>query len=85
MLPIAEAQRGTPGRSIEAIAPEYDDRNEENATAYATGAYGYRETGDYFHIRLAKVGRIVRAQMSKFHVRHRTFEKSKLPVSDGQA
>jgi len=61
------------------------NRNKEIATAYATGAYGYRAIGDYFRIRLAKVGRIVRAQMSEFHMRHRMFEKGKLPVSDGRA
>ena len=41
------------------------DRNAAIASAYATGAYTYREIAEYFGVHLATVGRIVREQMQR--------------------
>jgi len=39
------------------------DRNAAIMTAYATGAYSYREIAEHFGIHLATVGRVVRKMM----------------------
>ena len=47
------------------IAAHSADRNAAIASAYATGAYTYREIAEYFGVHLATVGRIVREQMQR--------------------
>ena len=45
------------------MAAKHRDRDEAIVTAYATGAYSYRQIAEHFGLHLATVGRIVRARM----------------------
>ena len=60
-MTIPKAQRRPPAKLISEIALLYDSRNEAIVAAYATGAYSYREIGEYFGLHLVTVGGIVRA------------------------
>ena len=62
-LSVPLAQRRPPPPSLEQIKERSSNRNAAIATAYATGAYTYREIAEYFGVHLATVGRIVRGQM----------------------
>ena len=62
-LSIPSAQRRAPAPTLAKISAKYPDRNNAIATAYATGAYSYREIAEYYGLHLATVGRIIRGQM----------------------
>ncbi len=62
-LSIPRAQRRPPAQSIANIAAKHPERNEAIVTAYATGAYSYREIAKHFGLHLATVGRIIRSRM----------------------
>jgi REP element-mobilizing transposase RayT len=62
-LSVPLAQRRPPPPSLEQFKERSSNRNAAIATAYATGAYTYREIAEYFGVHLATVGRIVRGQM----------------------
>jgi transposase len=42
---------------------KHRDREDAIVTAYASGAYSYREIAQHFGLHLATIGRIVRARM----------------------
>ncbi len=62
-LSIPRAQRRAPVESLQAIATRHPDRNGAIVAAYATGAFSYREIGEYFGLHLGSVGRIIRRKM----------------------
>jgi len=64
-LSIPRAHRRAPAPSLPAIAAKHRDRDKAIASAYATGAYSYREIAKHFDLHLATVGRIIRGQMQQ--------------------
>ena len=62
-LSIPRAQRRAPAPSLARLEKRYRSRDEAMVAAHATGAYSYREIGEYFGLHPASVGRIVRARM----------------------
>jgi hypothetical protein len=62
---IPRAQRRSPAPSLAAIAAKHRERDTAIATAYATGAYSYREIAAHFDLHLATVGRIIRGRMQQ--------------------
>ena len=62
-LTVRRAQRRSPAPSLATIAAIHGQRNAAIVTAYATGAYSYRETAEHFSIHLTTVGGIVRTAM----------------------
>ena len=62
-LSIPRAHRRAPAPSLPAIRARHPDRDKAIVTAYATGAYSYREIAEHFELHLATVGRIVRVRM----------------------
>jgi len=65
-LSVPQPQRRPPPPSLEQIEERSANRNAAIATAYATGAYTYREIAAYFGVHLATVGRIVRAEVQQW-------------------
>jgi len=65
-LSVPQPQRRPPPPSLEQIEERSANRNAAIATAYATGAYTYREIAAYFGVHLATVGRIVRAEVQQY-------------------
>jgi hypothetical protein len=64
-LSVPQAQRRRPPPSLAQIAERAAGRDPAIVTAYATGAYTYREIAAYFGVHLATVGRLVRRAMQK--------------------
>jgi putative transposase len=62
-LSIPRAHRRAPAPSLPAIAARHRDRDKAIQSAYATGAYSYREIAQHFNLHLATVGRIIRTRM----------------------
>jgi putative transposase len=62
-LSIPRAHRRPPAPALSTLAARHRDRDKAILTAYATGAYSYREIAEHFDLHLATIGRIVRAQM----------------------
>ena len=62
-LSIPQIQRRPPAPSLEVIRRQHDERDAAIVAAYATGAYSFRELGEYFGLHLATIGRIVRKRM----------------------
>ena len=62
-LTIPRAHRRAPAPSLATLAAKHPDRDTAIASAYATGAYSYREIAAHFGVHLATVGRIIRARM----------------------
>ena len=65
VLTVPRAQRRPPAPSLAEIAASHEERNAAIVSAYATGAYSYREIAAQFNIHLATVGRIVRKAMQQ--------------------
>ena len=61
-LSVPQAQRRPPPASLAQIAEQSVGRNAAIVTAYATGAYTYREIADYFGVHLVAVGRSAASQ-----------------------
>ena len=57
------AAQGTSALACGDCARKHRDRDDVIVTAYATGAYSYREIAEHFQLHLATVGRIIRARM----------------------
>ncbi len=57
---IPRIQRRAPAPQLETLARQYRDRDDAIVTAYATGAYSYRQIADFFNLHPATIGRIVR-------------------------
>lgn len=64
-LTVPEAQRRPPPPRLVEIAASHEERNAAIVSAYATGAYSYREIAEHFNVHLATVGRIVRRAMQQ--------------------
>jgi REP-associated tyrosine transposase len=62
-LSIPRAHRRAPAPSLLAIAAKHRDRDKAITSAYATGAYSYREIAQHYNLHLATIGRIIRTQM----------------------
>lgn len=62
-LSIPRAQRRAPAPTLAKLERWHRSRGEAMAAAHATGAYSYREIGEYFGLHPASVGRIVRARV----------------------
>ena len=62
-LSIPWAQRRATTPTLRVIANRHPERNDAIVAAYATGAFSYREIGEYFGLHLATVGRIIRRRM----------------------
>lgn len=62
-MTVPRAQRRPPAATIAAIAQRTQNRNVAIVEAYATGAYSYRQIGEYFGLHLVTVGGIVRAAL----------------------
>ena len=62
-LSIPMVQRRAAPQSLEAIAKSHLRRNDAIVAAYATGAFSYREIGEFFGLHLTTVGRIIRQAM----------------------
>lgn len=62
-LNIPRAQRRAPAPSLAKLERRHRSRDDAMVAAHATGAYSYREIGEYFGLHPASVGRIVRARM----------------------
>ncbi|MGA7966863.1 MAG: transposase [Gammaproteobacteria bacterium] len=60
---IPHAQRRAPAPSLARLEKRHRNRDDAMVAAHATGAYSYREIGEYFGLHQASVGRIVRARM----------------------
>jgi len=52
-LSILKTQRRAPTQSLETIAKRHPPRNDAIVAAYATGAFSYREIGEFFGLHLA--------------------------------
>jgi putative transposase len=64
-LSVPQAQRRPPALPLAQIARHSGERNAAIVTAYATGAYTYREIAEHFGVHLATVGRCVRRGMQQ--------------------
>jgi len=62
-LSIPMVQRRAAPQSLESIAKSHLRRNDAIVAAYATGAFSYREIGEFFGVHLATVGCIIRQAM----------------------
>lgn len=62
-LSIPRAQRRAPAPSLATLKKRHRSRDDAMVAAHATGAYSYREIGEYFGLHPASVGRIVRTRM----------------------
>lgn len=60
---IPKAQRRAPAQPLREIEKRHPERNDAIVAAYTTGAFSYREIGEYFGLHLATVGRIIRRHM----------------------
>lgn len=58
---VPRVQRRAPPPPLEAFARHHRDRDAAIVAAYATGAYSYREIGEYFGLHVATIGRIATA------------------------
>ena len=59
-MTIPQTQHRPPADSIAMIAQRFPDRNTAIVTAYATGAYSYRQIAEYFGLHLVTIGGIIR-------------------------
>ena len=62
-LEVPSSQRRLPVLSLQAIRDRFEDRDDAIAEAYKSGAYTYRQIGEFFQLHRSTVRRIVRRNM----------------------
>jgi DNA invertase Pin-like site-specific DNA recombinase len=65
-LSIPRARRRAHAPTLAKISTKYHEHNGGIYSAYATGAYSYREIAEYYGLHLATVGRVIQEQMLQY-------------------